>query len=990
MPLPMSHVLRATVIMCGLSSVTISLAASESPNIPSSGSYTPDPEIERLIEQTADKDKSLAQKAVTRLVALGSATERALNWHFQKETTPVAKIRWARLLAQCVRGKIGYRVTLELQPDGSGNLTLWSDRAVLAECQKRYERMMGRPEPTITEDDIRRNPYSKIELLKHMRDGVKYLEGRVESFASSLSQAEQRDGESRKNGIAVIGMLSFSNFDAFSEFAESFDSGGYQMLSGSSLTDSETGMRTFRYKKLSEHDRKKLQEYVLLYYDVRWEFNLDFKGRISRNNAAKTDGSKLIWSFNCQQMLTGEALVEVNFDAAHLPRRPASSEDHALNLPAVIQADQPIAVVSQKLIHVKACKASTGQTAKELYAQRMIVDLDGRDSLPPGPALKYQWAQTFGADINQPSEALAKPRVWLKIHDKGEYRFELTVSLNGTRSKPVEVKVVVEDNVGDAVATVQKNPAPVIPLEKVEPPVKTVLEETKVPNPEIKSSSVKATGPAVDTTKDTQELRQQGTQYLKAFQYAEAKTVLSQALAQNPKDMDCAFDLGVALMESGEIPLAIIKFEEVATVTNDAKALMNIGHCYSRCNSLDEARMWYRRGTQTGKDQVAWEPLWQLGNNQLRNKDYASALKLFVDAESMAVKAHVKDPRLLRDLAVAFHGCQQDGEAAKRIQELRELGYTPNPQLSAEVQKLTPPPIPPIPEAVPINSPVLLIQPNKQSEKMTTTEEVKMTSGTATSPVKPAECIELSPPGSVQPVSHKTEPTGKILQNTPATAPPIETVAPVVEEKHAVPGKIEKVDSKPIPRVPLPPVPEDFNEAMAAGKRAFEAGVLEMKKAAKAAEETGDKNRKLTGDVTKRTVPREARRYWDEAEAMFRGAWTQKPGDADVHKAFQDLAQHAGAIALVQNTYVRSKTKGLVVLDAEASVAPKDEKGVLKSLYFVWEQTEGNDLNLRAENLVQKKVGIRISKPGIYKFELAVSDGVHGGNPVTVTVEVFE
>jgi hypothetical protein len=128
-----------------------------------------------------------------------------------------------------------------------------------------------------------------------------------------------------------------------------------------------------------------------------------------------------------------------------------------------------------------------------------------------------------------------------------------------------------------------------------------------------------------------------------------------------------------------------------------------------------------------------------------------------------------------------------------------------------------------------------------------------------------------------------------------------------------------------------------------------------------------------------------AQQFWDEAEAMLRGAWALKPANEDVIAAFQDLAKHAGPIALVRAAVVRAKPNGLVVLDAEPSIIVKD-----KPFYCVWEQVDGEDLCLRPENMAQKKVGIRIKKVGTYKFEIAVSDGVRGGNPLSVVVEVSE
>ena len=111
----------------------------------------------------------------------------------------------------------------------------------------------------------------------------------------------------------------------------------------------------------------------------------------------------------------------------------------------------------------------------------------------------------------------------------------------------------------------------------------------------------------------------------------------------------------------------------------------------------------------------------------------------------------------------------------------------------------------------------------------------------------------------------------------------------------------------------------------------------------------------------------------------------QRAGDEAVTAAFRELSRYVGAIGFVRSTYVKTRVRGLVVLDAESSIVGKD-----RPLYCVWEQVGGEDLGLRPENMAQKKVGIRVTRPGVYKFELAVSDGARGGNPLTVTVEVLE
>ena len=161
-------------------------------------------------------------------------------------------------------------------------------------------------------------------------------------------------------------------------------------------------------------------------------------------------------------------------------------------------------------------------------------------------------------------------------------------------------------------------------------------------------------------------------------------------------------------------------------------------------------------------------------------------------------------------------------------------------------------------------------------------------------------------------------------------------------------------------------MPEDFDQALAAGRLACA--------------ETA----RLSA-LEKEEAKAEAKCACDLAEAMLQGAWAKKPGDPDVLAAFTELSKYAKVIAIVSAPVIKAPARGLAVLNAELSIVPKG-----KPLYCVWEQVGGEKLPLRPEDLSQKKVGLRIPRPGIYKFELAVSDGSKGGNPVTVTVEVGE
>ena len=76
--------------------------------------------------------------------------------------------------------------------------------------------------------------------------------------------------------------------------------------------------------------------------------------------------------------------------------------------------------------------------------------------------------------------------------------------------------------------------------------------------------------------------------------------------------------------------------------------------------------------------------------------------------------------------------------------------------------------------------------------------------------------------------------------------------------------------------------------------------------------------------------------------------------------------------------------KGVIILDGTKS------RPVDKNLTYAWRQVGGDNLKLQANALAKDRVGIRIYKPGDYKFELTVSDGENVSLPATVDLKVVE
>jgi hypothetical protein len=203
---------------------------------------------------------------------------------------------------------------------------------------------------------------------------------------------------------------------------------------------------------------------------------------------------------------------------------------------------------------------------------------------------------------------------------------------------------------------------------------------------------------------------------------------------------------------------------------------------------------------------------------------------------------------------------------------------------------------------------------------------------------------------------------------SPGAAASGAAAAPRVVAKPAAPPAPKPVAQ---PRL-LPPIPERFEDALAAGKKALEQSLVLQEKF-----KTG-----MTPEQRSKI-----QELQDLAEEMLRGAWNMDQNNPEVNEALQKLVEQVHVIALVKSSHLISKPRGLVVLNAEPTLIFPKEKGS----YYAWEQqldTDSIELPLRREDLAKKTVALRIKDPGIYKFELVVSDGSRGGNPVTVTVEI--
>lgn len=1243
----------------------------------------PDPAVEQAIDEALNTDKAIAYPAIKKLSEFGGAARRALDNRLYAEKTQRGRVQLAEIIARSCDGRVAYRITLELSPEGSGKLRLESDRTMLAECARKFDKINGNPATVYDEEELRRNPYGRGDLAKHMEGGMKYV----------LGESTSRDGR-----IIASGEIAFGNFDEFATFATSFDRSGYHMLNGITLADNNN-LRTLHFKKNADQNQSAAR-YLLLFHDVKWEFVLDFKGQIQNSNATSMTRNKHTWTFNCAQMLTGEAEIEASFDARQAlaagQANPANAASGAAAANAAAHANDPAAIVASRVVSVMLGRRDDNGVPMTRGPDYEVL-LDGRQSSPAGPELHYQWVQTAGIPLNLPKERIAIPVIKMLIYQAGEYRFELTVSKDDKISAPSEVLVLVGDGmkpevpakiaanpgagqgaVGStqsqiempfkggeqprrgsaqsggnsekgqpavvdasgnrielnliqqveeeyrrnlaaggssvnivvpnsigapqmaavkhvervAVAQVRDLPVPPIPvippnalngqpsetvasnensvseirraeaefnrvknapkvLQPVAPPVvpavvtpvapavvkPVAVAPVVVPNiappvaPAISSLNgnmgkpAAATVPAVapipvippvpiepehaaikeaqpapvvalkkdnpkqelkdfesalkDTGKDAGKkiesappapavqvapvvpatsvagagnTLEQGLALMKAGKYAAAVETFKRANQAKPNE-DAQVQQGIAMLYAAEKTDgydrsgtfdAVTLFEEIlAHNPKNVTAIMYYGHAQARLENMQQAVQIYREGSKLGGDAVRWESMWQLGNKSNKGKDYEMALTMLKDAEETANKAKVKDVRLERDFAVAYHGAKRDDEAIKRANNVLALGYALDPQLAAELKLSNATPgvqavvvAPGAPGVAVVAIPNKSVEPkvavvkpvaavavqanptsvvpavtpkanesgksdmekrfdelangksNVAAADKIKTEAVPVVPKTPTAkealPIPPVPIeAELPKRAGIAPVTPEVvKPEVKKVPE-PVKAAPTKTVAELEEEakklmggasasaaaKPAKTGSALPLDVKPA-RVPkkLPPVPEKYEDAMSAAKRALDRGM------------------KLAGqkDEALKTQVQDA---WDEAEAMLRGAWNVKASDKEkeVLEQFTALSKHVGAIALVSSLSVSAKKNGLVILNAEPSSLIFPEG---KQLFYAWEQVEGPELDLRRENLTSKKLGLKIKDPGVYKFELVVSDGVRGGNPVTVTVEV--
>src|SRR5688572_10062130 len=100
--------IAATVALCVSALSNHSLFAGEVPV-----AYTPDAELEQLINQALQSDGAVGERALKKLAERGPEAEKAIDWNLTRAASN-QRAKWVELFARLNTGKVAYRITLEM------------------------------------------------------------------------------------------------------------------------------------------------------------------------------------------------------------------------------------------------------------------------------------------------------------------------------------------------------------------------------------------------------------------------------------------------------------------------------------------------------------------------------------------------------------------------------------------------------------------------------------------------------------------------------------------------------------------------------------------------------------------------------------------------------------------------------------------------------------------------------------------------------------
>lgn len=172
--------------------------------------------------------------------------------------------------------------------------------------------------------------------------------------------------------------------------------------------------------------------------------------------------------------------------------------------------------------------------------------------------------------------------------------------------------------------------------------------------------------------------------------FGEAQKQFLDAINRNPIVPDYHSNLGLSLFNQGRYLEAMEHFNDTISLDqNLPQPYMNIGRCYARMDRAIEAQNWFKQALEKDKDAKLWDLRWVIGKEYMLRAEYAMAKEYLDQARSKAEKAGHREATamIVNDLAITHYGLDQYHSAWRDLQDVKTMGYDPNPDFYQKVRK---------------------------------------------------------------------------------------------------------------------------------------------------------------------------------------------------------------------------------------------------------------------------------------------------------------
>jgi len=172
--------------------------------------------------------------------------------------------------------------------------------------------------------------------------------------------------------------------------------------------------------------------------------------------------------------------------------------------------------------------------------------------------------------------------------------------------------------------------------------------------------------------------------------FGQAQQQFLDAINRNPAVPDYHSNLGLSLFNQGRYLEAMEHFNDTISLDPTLpQPYMNIGRCYARMERAIEAQKWFKQALEKDKDAKLWDLRWVIGKEYMLRAEYSMAKEYLDTARSKAEKAGHREAMAMitNDLAITHYGLDQYHSAWRDLQDVKTLGYDPNPDFYQKVRK---------------------------------------------------------------------------------------------------------------------------------------------------------------------------------------------------------------------------------------------------------------------------------------------------------------